>query len=230
MNTQRSHKPIALLLLLGALMLIAGCGGKVTPVHCYIALDASVSARPHLGGYTLLSGQLSGRLNGGVDKLTLFRLDDHVTEFADQVASGSLDTTVREIAQNVKQVSVGRGTFPAKYWEEVANRAEQSSNNTMVILFTDGDNEDQRTASAKSIHASAERLAKNPRVKQVILCSVEQRNYAWLHACFDCLGEKRFHVLNPVEMDISTLADYLEQARTPASGATEARPITAARR
>ena len=230
MNTQRNHNRIALILLLGGLLLMAGCGGKVTPVHCYIGLDASQSARPHLGGYTLLSGQLSGRLNAGVDALTLYRLDDHVTEFSDQPASGSLATTLTAIARNVQQVSPGRGTFPAKYWEEVAARAEQAPADVVILLFTDGDNDDQRAASTKSIRVAAERLAQNPRVKQVILCGVEQRNYAWLHACFASLGEKRFHLLNPVEMDISTLADYVEQARKPATGAAETGSVTEAHR
>ena len=117
MNTQRTHHAIALILLLCSLF-VAGCSGK-TPalsgadtgttarLHTYIGLDASQSARPHLGGYTLLSGQIATRLNADTDALTLFRLDDQVTEFSDKPATGSMEATLTAIAQNVQQVSPG---------------------------------------------------------------------------------------------------------------------------
>ena len=232
MNTQRTLNLIALSLALLCCLFAAGCSGKVpgmpgtsasgtARLHCYIGLDASGSARAHLGGYTLLSGQITSRLNADSDHLTLFRLDDRVTEFSDKPATGSMDATLTAIAQNVQQVSPGRGTFPAKFWEETAKRAAQSEDNgdnVIVILFTDGDDDDQRASSSKAIRAAALRLAKNPRVKEVILCGVERRNYASLQSDFAPLGEHRFHLLNPLEMDIDTLGDCLQQARSQADG------------
>jgi len=231
MNPQRNSIFPALILLTCGLF-VAGCGGgsKVAPLHAYLGLDASQSARPHLGGYTLLSGQIAGRLNADTDTLTLVRLDDQVTAFSDKPATGSTETTLKAIAENVQQVSPGHGTFPEKFWEEVATRAEQSHDNTFIVLFTDGDNDDQREASRKAIRAAAERLAKNPRVKAVILCGVERRNYAALQADFAALGEHRFHLLNPQEMEIDTLAGYLQWARSQAESATSAEQTASARR
>ena len=230
MNTQRTQNLIALFLL-SCCLLVAGCGPKETiRLHCFIGLDASGSARAHLGGYTLLSGQIATRLTANTDTLTLFRLDDQVTEFSNKPATGGMETTLTAISQNVQQVSPGRGTFPAKFWEETATRAEQSRDNTVVILFTDGDNDDQRASSGKAIRAAIARLAQNPRVKEVIVCGVERRNYASLHAYLAPLGEERSHLLNPTEMEIDTLADYLRAARSQPDVAAEAGRKTQARR
>jgi hypothetical protein len=239
MNTQRTHNLLALILLIACLF-AAGCTGR-TPggapthsapparLHCYLGLDASQSARPHLGRYTLLSGQIASRLNADTDRLTLFRLDDHVTEFSDKPATGSMEATLTAITQNVQQVSPGHGTFPAKFWEEIAQRAAQSED-AVVILFTDGDNDDQRAASEKAIRSAAARLAKNPHVKAVILCGVERRNYASLHTAFAPLGEHRFRLLNPQEMEMDTLATYLQEARSQSDDALSTDRTTQARR
>jgi hypothetical protein len=231
MNTPCNHKSFALILLLCGL-LFAGCVGpkKSVRLHCYIGLDASGSARTHLGGYTLLSGQIAARLTADTDILTLFRLDDQVTEFSNKPASGSMETTLTAITQNVQQLSPGRGTFPAKYWEETADRAEQSRDNSVILLFSDGDNDDQRASSAKAIRAAIARLAKNPRVKEVIVCGVERRNYASLQSYLAPLGEDRFHLLNPTEMEIDTLAGYLREARAQPDVAANAGRTPDARR
>lgn len=232
MNTQRTHNLIALMLLVCCL-LVAGCGSRTQEparLHCFVGLDASQSARAHLGGYTLLSGQIASRLNSEKDTLTLFRLDDQATAFSDKPATGSMEATLTAIAENVQQVSPRHGTFPAKFWAEIVNRAAQSEDNVVVILFTDGDNDDQRAASEKAIRATAKQLAGNPRVKEVIVCGVERRNFALLQSEFAPLGEHRFHLLNPLEMDINTLADYLQQARSRSESAAGAGQGEQARR
>ena len=82
-----------------------------------------------------------------------------------------------------------------------------------MILFTDGDNDDMTAASEVDIRATAQILARNTQLKTVIVCGAEARNWNSLRACFAPLGERRFVLLNPSEMDINTLAAHLEQAR-----------------
>lgn len=207
------------------LLLVAGCprpapspspsgtsATKIAGVHLVVGLDASVSARSHLGGYAVLAAQLAGRLTPGQDRLTLFRVDDQTAEFLDKPATGSADATLATIVQELQTVSPRRGTLPEKFWREAADRAQGASSPVVLVLFSDADNDDQRAGSAEAIRQAGHQLAKNSHIRAVVVCGAERRNWAGLRRCFAPLGE-RFHLIGPSEMEIERLARYLDATR-----------------
>ena len=188
-------------------------GSATQALHIYIGLDTSGSARAHLGGYTLLSGQISARLHSGKDRLTLFRVDDTTQEFSNHAASGSMEDTLTDIAHNVRALSPRPCTKPAVFWKEAARRASMDSARSVIVLFSDGDNDDMTAASQAEICAAARQIASCASVQAVLICGAEPRNWKTLRAAFAPLGDHRFLLLNPAEMDILPIAEALETAR-----------------
>jgi hypothetical protein len=191
---------------------LAGChnrGPAATPTararHVFFGIDASRGARRHLGGYAVTAANVAEVLHPGEDALTLFRMDRETREFSDgDGACGSAEATMATIQREVKAVSPADGTLPEKFWRTVAARAADataSHEDVVIVLASDGDNDDQRAASKQAIRAAAVSLARNLHVRAVILCGVEASNRAYLRDCFDRFGARRLFLLGPSESD-----------------------------
>lgn len=188
--------------------------GKPAGRHVYLGLDTSASWRSCLGVSATLCARTALRLdpNHG-DRLTLYRLDSSAREFCDGPAPESGDRLQRTIITEVQSVSQTRGTFPARFWTAVAERAQADASSVAIGsvaigCFSDGDNDDQTAAAQTEIRRAARRLAANPRVVSISIWGAAPRNWAALRAEFAPLGD-RFHLCPPPEMTLDRVAHDL---------------------
>lgn len=203
--------------LIGAwLSALSGCApptpGPGTGLHVFAALDASASWRPGLAATASLCAQQAGELNPAADQLTLYRLDDRLQEFSSGPAPDDPDTIQQTLNTQLLAVSPGRGTFPARFWTTVANRAQTDHCPAVIELFSDGDNDDQTAQSKHAICGAVRKLAANPRVRSVCLFGVQPRNWAYWRDCLRPLGD-RAHLFSPTELSSDIVTHALEQAR-----------------
>lgn len=169
-------------------------------LHDYTGLDTSAGFRPRLSAAAVLCAQRAGQMDSACDQLTIFRVDNHTQEVYDNPPPADPDDAQATIAREAAAVPPRGGTYPARFWTEVARRAETDTGPVLVDFFTDGDNDDMTPAARTAIAAAARRLAANPHVAQVCLYGVSRENRAALHALFAPLGERRFHLFGPTEM------------------------------
>jgi hypothetical protein len=206
---------------------LGGCGNdgreRHAPLRVFTGIDASESARKGLGAYVLLTTQMANRLTPNRDHLTLYRVDHDVQEFSDKPVAGGTDALTTAIVREVQQVTPTRNTLPAKFWGNVAARAEaqvhtERDTHIVVVLFTDGDNDDQTAGSKAALKEAARRLGALPQVSAVIIAGVERRSRAYLRDCFDAPLGARLHLIGAGEMEIGVLAKIIAEAR-------QARPV-----
>lgn len=215
-HTHFSSKNASRSLLIAGLAVLglSGCGtspsGPTAPArHVYAGLDTSGSWRPYLGlSATLCAGQVVN-LEPGRDKLTLYRMDSTTREFSDGLAPESGDDLQSVIVTEVQAKSTASGTFPARFWQAVAERTDADPIPAVVEAFTDGDNDDLSAQSSKAIQDAVKRLAANPHVESVCIFGAAPRNWATLRAEFAPLGS-RFHLCSPPEMTPERVAAALQ--------------------
>lgn len=208
---------LAAVLTAGVLLpLMAGCQGvSPRPLHLHMGLDASGSARDQLGVYALTAATLSARLRPGRDGLSLYRVDNDCREFSSGETIGGAEATMKVIIAETKKAADRPRTLPALFWERAAQRAaEGKDGDAAFLLASDGDNDDMRPDSERRIRRSAQTLAKNPRVRLVLLCGVRPANAARLRATFAPLGE-RFRLILRSEVDPKKIAARLTSVRRP---------------
>ena len=167
--------------------------------HLYVGLDTSGSFRPYLGVAATLCARQAMGLDPDRDRLTLYRLDSSTREFSDGPAPDSADRLQRAIVTEVQAPSDARGTFPARFWESVADRLPGDTGPVTVEVFSDGDNDDETAASAGAIRRAARRFAADPHVVSLCVFGADPRCWATLRAEFAPLGG-RFHLCSPPEM------------------------------
>lgn len=185
-----------------------GCGAQPSGpgVSILAGFDTSGSMRPRLAAAALAGSRLAGRLDPDRDTLTLYRVDRETQEFHDGPAPDSGAGLQREIVTALGREPARPGTFPALFWAEMARRAKAETHPVAVILFSDGDNDDQRPGAAQAIRRAAADMAANPRITSVAVCGVSPGNRAALREAFAPLGG-RFELLNLSEADVQRLAD-----------------------
>lgn len=189
-------------------LLLSGCGARSSApgVRVFAGFDVSGSMHPRLAAAALAGSRLAGRLDPGRDTLTLYRVDRQTEEFQDGPAPDSGAGLQREIVAALRKEPVRPGTFPASFWAETARRAKAETRPVSIILFSDGDNDDQRPEAAQAIRRAAADMAQNPHVTNVSVCGVSPGNRAALRDTFAPLGG-RFELLNLSEPDVQRLAD-----------------------
>ncbi len=215
MGTQMMKTGVAGMMGMAALTLLAGgCGHPAAPVnsaaraqscHLYAGLDTSASWRPYLGVSATLCARQALRLDPDHDSLTLYRLDSSTREFSDGHAPESGDRLQRTIVSEAASVSGTRGTFPARFWTAVTQRAAGDAGTVVIEIFSDGDNDDLTARSSSAIRTAAHRLAQNRHVAGVWVFGAQPRNWATLRGEFAPLGD-RFHLCSPTEMTLERVA------------------------
>lgn len=185
------------------------------PLRVFAGIDTSVGARAHLAGYALVVSEAAEVLRPGLDTLTLYRVDRRTAEFSDRPAAGDAEATLAAIADEVRHPPAGPRTLPEGFWATVQKRAASGSEgNVVIVLASDGDNDNQSAASKRALRAAGSALARNPRVRAVVLCGVSSANRAYLRDCFAALDERRrLHILGPSEMEAGALAALIRASR-----------------
>ncbi len=214
MNTENKWGNAGGVALLAAALLVGGCAhpassgsgaGGAHSCHLYAGLDTSASWRPYLGVSATLCARQALALDPDRDFLTLYRLDSSTREFSDGPAPESSDRLQRVIVREAASVSDTRGTFPARFWNTVAGRAEGDTGTVVIEIYSDADNDDMTAQSQADICRSARRLAANPHVRGVWVFGAQPRNWSTLRREFGPLRD-RFHLCSPAEMTMQRVA------------------------
>lgn len=197
-----------------AILGLAGCSGPRAGAgdHVYAGFDTSGSMRPRLAASAATGARLARRLDPGRDRLTLYRVDRDTEELRDGPAPDSGAALQQQVVTELARPAAQSGTFPARFWAEVARRVRADRRPAVVVLFSDGDNDDGRPDATRAIHAAAADLAADADVRLVAVCGVSPRNRAALRDEFAPLGE-RFELLNLSEPDVQRLADQVDDIR-----------------
>lgn len=205
-------------LLLAALALQGGCAPAVPPSPptsgrtLLIGIDTSGSARSHLGAYVLVTETLAEHLTVGQDRLTLFRLDRAIQEFSDGTYSGDSEAQIATLVAEVKRLSTQARTYPLHFWETATERAERSPQPLVIVLLSDGDNDDARPETSRALAALGTRLARCRQVQAVGICGVTPGNWAALRTAFAPLGH-RLHLWSPTQLSDESIPTLLAEAR-----------------
>lgn len=181
-------------------------------LHVYAGLDASGSARKHLGNYVIVTKGVTEQLLPERDWLTLFRVDNETREFMDEPCSGDTEQNFKTLVEEVRTQSKQSRTLPAKFWETVLERVSTDTRPSLILLFSDGDNDDLRPASWKAIRQYATQLAACRHVKAVVFCGATKENWAKIRAAFAPLGP-RLHLKSPNQLTEEAVTSLVEKAR-----------------
>jgi len=223
MNQTTLRGPLLAALAAGGAFL-TGCGpptrgakpldSPVAPgIHLYDGIDRSVSYRPHLSAAVTLCAGQAGLLDPATDHLTLYRVDRQTREFSDGPVPDDPDAVQHTLVTQVKNVPPQSGTFPARFWTTVADRAAADQDTAVIGFYSDADNDDLNAASEAVIRAAAQKLAANKRVASVSVYGVNPENRADLRRCFAPLGD-RLHLYGPTEMTADAVAEAVDAARS----------------
>lgn len=194
-----------------------------TPVSVIVGLDTSRSVRmPLPSGGTLLGrsrallADMTGRLQPGLDHVTVAGVDRQALEFFDSDAPESSEEFLQNLLDQTKSAPQTDGTYPAEFWTLAAQRAASVSDApgvaVAVLLLSDGDNDDFSPASQVKMRNAARLLAANKRVIAVAFVGAAPKNWATLRSLFAPLGS-RLHLQAPQDMDSDSLLQKLETAR-----------------
>ena len=181
-------------------------------IHAYFSFDTSQSCRPQLGNFAQAAARIDARLDPDHDRLTLYRVDTQTLEFSDKAAPESAETLQELLTSQLKACPAENGTFPEKFWTEVARRAGEARQGVIIAYFSDGDNDNFSPASTDTLRTAARQLADNPHVLAVAIYGASPENWKYLRDCFGCLGD-RFLIYSPQEIDIEPLMAIIEKGR-----------------
>ena len=188
-----------------------GCG-HIKPIHVYAGIDLSGSARKDIGSYVLLTKSASEQLQSGQDHTTLNRDDIATHEFSDGLYDGNVEQTVKTVVAEVKSAPSKGGTFPALFWQQVTSRVENDSAPTVILLMSDGDNDDMRAEATQQMRDASERLSRCKQVRAVVFCGANKENWDQLREIFAPLGN-RLHMLTSTQLDAESVTPFLDEAR-----------------
>ena len=171
---------------------------KVPAPVCFDALvgiDISASNRKNLPG-SVVSVSRFGSSLGPCDQLALYRVSSVAEEFYSGPPPSSRQKLQELIIAQVREVPRRRGTFPVKFWEEAALRSAGNGRPVLVLLYSDGENDDMSNESRVSLKHVARRLAANTRVRFVGVVAASPKTRRSLRDAFTPLGH-RFALLEP---------------------------------
>ena len=175
-ETRTSWKAIVMVTSVAAA--IAVCGGcsqpmPRRPIRVLIGWDTSGSNRTRLPEDTRLGIQLIRALDADRDTIKLFRVDRDVQEFFDQKPPESRETLDQLLIQQLRSPAQKRLTRPAKFWKEILPDVRKSQEPVLVVLLTDGENDDQSLPALREFHQAIADLARCLNLQRVCIWGVE---------------------------------------------------------
>ena len=161
-----------------------------------------------LGAGTALLVQVSEALHEGRDQLRLFRVERQTEEI---YAGPAVDASqlLPQVVSGVKPRPEVSQTFPAAFWQQTASLAKKAPGPVVVLLLTDGDNDDQTPEAKRAIKAAASALAACPNTRSVVVAGVSRQNRAWLREALEPALGGRLQLLAPEQMSVDTVRPAL---------------------
>lgn len=187
----KSSSSLLLVAALVGISLSIGCGGRSTSpaptgvdsaaampagsrdaFYLIAGVDASTSARNSLPAYGSVLRKLAARMTAPGDQMSVLRIDNECREVSGpRPPRGSLNF-LKELARTARPLPSQNGTYHAVFMDRAASLAEGSSLPVVILLLTDGVNDDFSPEAISSMRASATRLAGNPGFSRVIWAGV----------------------------------------------------------
>ena len=194
---------------------LTGCGSRTThpPTHAYVGIDTSRSWQPYLAASAAGTAHgIVSNLDPDRDRLSAYHVDHSCTEFFDGLAPESADAFQDQLVGELAQMPPRSGTRPAAFWEAVADAcaADKTGERTVIVLFSDGDNDDETAESDERIRWAARRLAADPRVAGVAILGASPDNWAVLKSQFAPLGQ-RFRLCSPRGLTVDAVVQATER-------------------
>jgi hypothetical protein len=160
------------------------------PAHLLIGWDASKSARKWLPAYVRAGARLVRRFEPDYDWVTMYRVDSETTEFFDEPPPGSILTVQNLLTSELADPPAKDGTSPWRFWKAVAERAAAIQRPVLIVLLTDGENDDQTKAGQHELRFAIARLAGNKNVRRVCVWGVERTSREALRRELSPLGNR----------------------------------------
>ena len=158
------------------------------------------------------AAKLARRLDCARDHLTIYALNEATTELLDGPPPTSTERMLRLLSEETA-LSASVGTYPEKFWQQIADRFTGCQQPIAIAVFTDGENSDESARSKAAIRTLAERLARNPRVLQISFYGVDKEHRQYLRGCFKAFGEDRLKIYGVGDADTSDLLQRIQAAR-----------------
>jgi hypothetical protein len=183
-----------------ALMSLTGCGATRKPVHLVLATDASGSfAENAMPAVDAMRGTLEDLVVSG-DQFTTLRFFTECEELESERPRDA-QAFSDEMSKLFAKPQAERGTSFAVLAEGLVKHVSRRPQPAIVVVYTDGANDDHSQASADRLAKAAQALAAQPQLVAVVFCGVEAGNREWLRTQFAPLGGKVvFRELAPIRL------------------------------
>jgi hypothetical protein len=160
-----------------ALSLVIGCAQKQNrpPLSLVVGIDTSGSARPYLAAYVAGTKQVAmGIQPKSGDRLTVYRFDRVPSEIYDGPRPTSLEHLASHVIGQVAPEASRSGTLPSELIDRIVKKAKSEPNGPpiIVVVFTDGGNDDLSGNAAKRAQDVALEVAESPRIQKVVFAGL----------------------------------------------------------
>jgi len=175
------------------------------PVHVFVGVDRSLSAEPQLGQYAHVLADLAASLEEQ-DQLTLYRFDYKCQEFYDDHPPNDIEHFKGMLIDTLRPAPTRRGTRQALFYETVSDRLQKSPMSAVVVVLTDGGNDDANTLALYRKHAR--QLAENDSLKRLVVMGALPAQRQELRDVLDPLGP-RLELYGPQDIGVERLLSGL---------------------
>lgn len=172
--------------------LAGGCGraAKRQAVRVLVGWDTSGSNRSRLPEDTRLGMRLIRRLDPDRDTIKLYRVDHQVDVFYDQRPPASREALQQLLVQELQPRARKRMTRPVSFWRQALADIGKSRQPSVIVLLTDGENDDQSPRARGELRAVAKELARSEHLQRVCIWGVKNASRGPLQRDFAVLGDR----------------------------------------
>lgn len=153
-------------------MTLASAPVERDPFYLIVGIDASTSARHTLPAYGAALRKLATRMNRPGDQMSILRIDNESREVSGPRPPRGSMTFMKELSKTAKPLPSQPGTYHAIFMGRAASLAKGSRLPVVILLLTDGVNDDFSQEAMRSMKNSAKALAANPQFVRCIWAGV----------------------------------------------------------
>ncbi len=142
------------------------------PYYLIVGIDTSTSARHMLSAYGAALRKLAVGMKVPGDQMSVLRIDNESREVSGpRPPRGSL-SFMKELASTARPLPSQAGTYHAVFMDRATRLARDSALPVVILLLTDGVNDDMSAAAGNQMRRTANTLAEMPQFRRVIWAGV----------------------------------------------------------
>lgn len=153
-------------------MALASAPQQRDPFYLIVGIDASTSARHSLPSYGAALRRLATRMTRPGDQMSILRIDNESREVSGPRPPRGSMTFMKELSQTAKPLPSQPGTYHAVFMGRAASLARGSRLPVVILLLTDGVNDDFSQEAMRSMKSHAKDLSTNPQFVRCIWAGV----------------------------------------------------------